>query len=88
MRSEVVTVQDKDTMAHAAAVLHSYGVSGVPVVNAVGKCVGMLSSNDFVQRGLTSASVPNTAELTFDNTYIQQTLTAAESIAAHQSRPT
>ena len=40
MRADVVTVRVTDTMGHAASVLNSYGITGAPVVDDAGVCVG------------------------------------------------
>lgn len=80
MRSEVVTLNSKDTMDHAASVLHSYGITGAPVVDDQGECVGVLSSSDFVSREILSASVPAAATLAFDSMYIKKTFSPPESI--------
>jgi CBS domain-containing protein len=50
IQAEVVTVDEHATMAEAAAVLAKHGVSGVPVINVAGKCVGILSAYDFARR--------------------------------------
>jgi len=84
MRNEVVTVQDTDTMRHAAALLHSYGITGAPVVDVEGKCVGVLSSSDFVNKELTEASVSTSETMAFEKMYIAKPYAAPEAIAAHQ----
>jgi CBS domain-containing protein len=48
----IVTVSTAQTMAEAAGVLVRNKISGAPVVDAAGHCVGMLSSVDFVRREL------------------------------------
>lgn len=50
MTSDVRTVSRNATMAEAAEVLVDHGVSGLPVVDEMGKCVGVLSSSDLVRR--------------------------------------
>ena len=50
MSREVVTVSANATMAEASQVLLERGVSGAPVVNEFGKCVGVLSWTDFARR--------------------------------------
>lgn len=50
MNKHVITVSESDEMRSAAERLFAADVTGVPVVDAAGKCVGMLSSRDFVAR--------------------------------------
>lgn len=56
MRREVITVQSKDTMGQAATVLDTHQITGLPVVDATGACVGILSSSDFVHKEMASAT--------------------------------
>ncbi|TWU27473.1 CBS domain-containing protein [Bythopirellula polymerisocia] len=48
MARDVVTVGVDDTMSAAADMLKTYGVTGLPVVDSSGRCVGVLSATDFV----------------------------------------
>lgn len=50
MNSPVVTVEVSSTMADAAKRITSNDVSGVPVVDAKGRCVGVLSVADYADR--------------------------------------
>lgn len=54
MRKEVIAVQAADTMNSAADLFDANEITGAPVVDKYGKCVGVLSSSDFVYRELTS----------------------------------
>lgn len=83
MRGDVVTVRAKDTMRHAASVLQSYGITGAPVVNDDGECVGVISSSDFVGREIASASIPNATSLGFDSMYIKKTFSPPEQVEAN-----
>lgn len=49
MARDVVTVAANRTMSEAAETLRNYGISGVPVTDEMGRCVGVLSATDFVQ---------------------------------------
>lgn len=49
MSRNVVSVESHQTMAAAAAVMLHNQVSGAPVVNEVGKCIGMLTATDFMR---------------------------------------
>jgi CBS domain-containing protein len=49
----IVTVSANETMAAAAATLLGSGISGAPVVDETGRCVGILSAGDFVRREAT-----------------------------------
>jgi CBS-domain-containing membrane protein len=50
MRREVVEVSANQTMTDAAKKLGEHDISGAPVVDEQGRCVGMLSALDFVRR--------------------------------------
>ncbi len=50
MNRRVVTVQAEQSMAEAAQLLLQKEVSGAPVVDAEGRCVGILSATDFMRR--------------------------------------
>ncbi len=50
MNTNVLTVSESDDMQDAARRLFDAEVTGAPVVDAFGKCVGVLSSSDFVGR--------------------------------------
>ena len=50
MSREVESVSENDHIKQAAKVLYERDVTGVPVVNALGKCVGVLSGSDYVAR--------------------------------------
>ena len=51
MSQNVIFVLDTDSVLHAAAVIDEYKISGAPVVNAYGHCVGVLSVKDYSRRG-------------------------------------
>jgi CBS domain-containing protein len=52
MNSPVTTIPDTARMAEAARVLAEREITGMPVVDAQGRCVGMLSATDFAMREL------------------------------------
>lgn len=49
MSREVVTIPDTMLLNHAAHLLAHHQISGAPVVNDSGRCVGILSTADFVR---------------------------------------
>lgn len=49
MTKDVVTVTEEATLAEAAKEMRSHDVSGVPVVDAAGKVVGILSEKDILR---------------------------------------
>ena len=49
MTESVVSVNSSWTMAQAANLLRKYGVSGAPVIDDFGHCVGVISGSDFVR---------------------------------------
>ena len=48
MRTDVVVVRQSETMEEAARTLAEANITGAPVVDEAGRCVGMLSGTDFV----------------------------------------
>ena len=50
MNSPVTTISDVASMADAAQTLADAEITGAPVVDASGRCVGMLSATDFALR--------------------------------------
>ncbi len=48
MARDVVSVSANSTMSEAAGLMRNYGVSGLPVTDEMGRCVGVLSGADFV----------------------------------------
>ncbi len=52
MTSEVHTISKNASVCEAARVLVEHGISGLPVVDEMGKCVGVLSNSDLVRRWL------------------------------------
>jgi len=50
MNEDVLTILESDEMHAAAKKIFDAEVTGAPVVNAVGECVGVLSASDFVGR--------------------------------------
>jgi CBS domain-containing protein len=54
MTRDVAVIQGAASMQEAAAILLRAGASGAPVVNAEGRCVGVLSAVDFLRCGASS----------------------------------
>ena len=48
MTAPVMTIPEEMSLSEAARLLSGAHVSGAPVVDAEGRCVGVLSSSDFV----------------------------------------
>jgi CBS domain-containing protein len=48
MTAPVMTLPQETSLREAARLLHGSHISGAPVVDAGGRCVGVLSSSDFV----------------------------------------
>jgi CBS-domain-containing membrane protein len=48
MRREVLTIHDSESIKSAAAKLFQGEVTGAPVVDDAGRCVGIISGSDFV----------------------------------------
>ena len=51
MTRPVITVAPETTIAEAATTMLQRHVSGLPVVDAAGKLVGIVSEGDFIRRG-------------------------------------
>jgi predicted transcriptional regulator len=49
MSRNVVSVEAAETMRRAAGTLTQHFISGAPVVDKQGQCIGMLSATDFMQ---------------------------------------
>lgn len=64
MTREVKTVRDDMPLAEAARLLSYWGIRGAPVVDAAGRCVGVLSATDLVRcvadRGAARNPLPRT----------------------------
>ena len=50
MSREIVTIPEKMSLRGAARLLRKADISGAPVVDAEGRCTGVLSATDFVRR--------------------------------------
>jgi CBS-domain-containing membrane protein len=50
MNRDVVSVSAAQDMSAAAAVFVEHGISGAPVIDEQGRCVGVISAADFVRR--------------------------------------
>lgn len=50
MRKDVITIQDNQTVKELAQLLLDSKISGVPVLNAHGRLVGVVSQTDLVRR--------------------------------------
>ena len=50
MNSPVATISETASMAEAARILAQREITGAPVVDTNGRCVGMLSATDFAMR--------------------------------------
>lgn len=59
MTQEVVVLREKMPLREAARLLIQRGISGAPVVDDVGRCVGVLSTTDFVRLALRRDDVKN-----------------------------
>ena len=59
MTKKVITVAPKRDIAHVAKLLFEKGINGVPVVDEIGKLVGIICQSDLIaqQKGLPIPSV-------------------------------
>ncbi|MCG8451219.1 MAG: CBS domain-containing protein, partial [Pirellulales bacterium] len=49
MTESVITISSSNTMSEAADLLKRHHVSGAPVVDQLGRCVGVLSNTDYMR---------------------------------------
>jgi CBS domain-containing protein len=59
MSPNVVPLSGDDSVAHAASVLIKHEISGAPVIDDAGLCVGVISSTDFVRCADEASDVAN-----------------------------
>jgi len=61
MASDVVTVSANSTMSEAADVMSERQVTGAPVVDQQGRCIGVLSGSDYVHSRAAVLDSPGTS---------------------------
>lgn len=64
MTRRVICVGEDQNMSEAAGLFLEKGISGAPVVDAEGCCVGMLSAFDYVRRAHFTQTAPDPSALT------------------------
>lgn len=74
MARDVVTVSVSDSMDEAAKLLKGYGVTGLPVVDHGGRCVGVLSAMDYVDCKVQEAAHANRVSAMLNRSGITNTL--------------
>ena len=75
MQTNLMTVRGTDTIGEAIALLAESHVSGVPVIAERGRLVGVLSNSDILE-ALADKSDPEERERLFDQTTVQEVMTA------------
>ncbi|MEN2766669.1 CBS domain-containing protein [Ornithinibacillus xuwenensis] len=83
MTSNVVTVNDSQTVQEAAALMSQYNVGSLPVVNNNGQMVGMITDRDITLR--TTAQGENPEERVADVMTAQQIVQATPDMDAHEA---
>lgn len=83
MSHDVVTIDLASTMANAAKILDEHGISGAPVVDEVGHCVGVLSSRDFVRLEKDRESICSVGEYETVHEMVQDQHTGALQMVSH-----
>lgn len=68
MRRDVVTVSANQSMERAASTFLQSEITGAPVVDEQGRCVGVLSAVDFVRRSQHTATAANPTSASPDET--------------------
>ncbi len=59
MTRKVICVGEENDMSEAAGLFLERGISGAPVIDAHGRCVGVLSAIDYVRRAHATRSAPD-----------------------------
>ena len=80
MSREVISIPHHATLCEAAGMLTSAGTSGAPVVDEAGRCIGMISSRDYLRQHAAScqlASAPGSACASDDMTPIRHFMAPA-----------
>jgi CBS domain-containing protein len=83
MSTDIVTIAAHSTMSEAARRLLQAQVSGAPVVDEQGRCVGVLSGGDFVKRDAQRSEGPEAA-LEFDPVQGYQVQSEANDLVCNQ----
>ena len=87
MATDVVTIHESSSMYEAAMLIRECGISGAPVVDDFGRCVGVLSATDFVEsKTEEQCSCVSHVATTVDRTGLTRTeVLDRESVRAHMS---
>lgn len=93
MSPQIWTISKNATIVEAAKVLVEQDISGLPVVDEMGKCVGVVSNSDIVRRcyrnsqGDGFSSVANEVEISHEGTYgsLQIEVVPEDRVARHMS---
>lgn len=83
MSKEVIVVPTHATMAEAAQLLVENDISGAPVVDEVGHCVGVISATDYVQLEQNRESICSDGDFGTVHDLITDQSTGALQVEAH-----
>ncbi|MFZ3171177.1 MAG: CBS domain-containing protein [Carboxydocellales bacterium] len=72
MTTEVVTVTPEDTVEEVVKIISERGISGIPVVDASGKLVGIVSEGDIITRSK-NLQIPTHIQLLGGVIYLEST---------------
>lgn len=73
MHRDVVTIDETATLGEAAAQFDKHGISGAPVVDVTGKCIGVLSVTDFAYREKDRTAATESFGLGFEHLLVKET---------------
>lgn len=80
MTTHVIDIRPTATLAHAARLMLTHGISGLPVVDETGRLVGIISEGDFLRRSELSTKHKRSRWLEF---FISPGKAAAEYVQEH-----
>ncbi|MCA9259139.1 MAG: CBS domain-containing protein, partial [Planctomycetales bacterium] len=87
MSSPVECVTATSTMGEAADQLVAWQVSGAPVVDKTGRCLGVLSGADYIRQHAGTCAVATSAKVADDRLEVAGLDVGSELVSRHMSRP-
>jgi CBS domain-containing protein len=86
MATDVISIHEGSTMYEAAKLMHDCGITGAPVVDDYGRCVGVLSASDFVESKIEqNCGCVTHVATTYDRSGLTREVLDNECVRAHMS---